>query len=466
MLVHGKSADLPFQHTAYALRRLLSATYYRVAWLPAGELPMRCTLFVMLSLAISTAWTPEPARGQSSPDKDSAKPDYKPLNPESPALAGPFGNLDVTSRRFGILKATDPKRQRITLVLDGETEIREWPVRPGAEVWCFGLWGRLDQFTVGDRVWVWFEKNAQKQPLAVSLLADELSEQDLYAPVKIKAISRSGPAPSTLTLETVRDGKPTTRTVKLTNVSVFRGDTKAPLDSLKVGEQVHVQTTGDDARLILDPVAFEKRRSAQKVALRKRWADEGLPGTLVFKHNERHEIELMLDHEAMHWGRSLRVGDKVTLQANKVLPAVVRQLRPWRERTQVLLRMEGQDEPSLAQGQRVSLRARRGSPDPAVPPAADDDRLPVGTDPSRGKQDRIEWLVSSVYCPCMMHDACAGHFFTLAACNAGPNHSCGMATSIRARIAEMIDKGQTDRQIVEELFKQHGPKLLRPHMSP
>jgi hypothetical protein len=36
----------------------------------------------------------------------------------------------------------------------------------------------------------------------------------------------------------------------------------------------------------------------------------------------------------------------------------------------------------------------------------------------------------------------------------------------RVEVAEMIDKGQTDRQIFEELLKGRGPQLLRPHMSP
>jgi hypothetical protein len=386
--------------------------------------------------------------------KDPPKQDFKPLTPKRPD-AGPHGNLDVKSRRFGILKATDPRHQRITLLLDGETEPKAWPLGPGAEVWHAGWWGRLDQFTVGDRVWVWFETDRARQPQAVSLLADELSEQDLYGPVKVKALNASG----TVTLETVRGGKPTARTVKLANAEVFRGDVKAGHDSLKVGEPVHVQTTGADARLILDPAAFEKRRAAQKAALRKRWADQGLPGTLIFSYPQRREVEVMLDHEAMRWARSLQSGDKVTLRAPRPIPAVVRQLRPWRERTQVLLAVDGPNASALTVDERVSLRL-------TAPPAADDDPLPAGLGQAHSKPERVEWLVSSVYCPCTMHDGCAGHFFTLAACNAGRRDPCGMAKRIRAEVTEMIDKGQTDRQIVEELRKRHGPKLLRPHMSP
>jgi hypothetical protein len=136
------------------------------------------------------------------------------------------------------------------------------------------------------------------------LLADELSEQDLYAPVEVKAVTSSGPDAGTLTLETIRNGKPTERTVKVAGTEVFRGDAKARPESLKAGEQIHLQTTGESARLVVDPAAFEQRRAAQKAALHGRWAAEGLPGTLVFSHAQRREVEIMLDHEAMRWGRS------------------------------------------------------------------------------------------------------------------------------------------------------------------
>ena len=65
-----------------------------------------------------------------------------------------------------------------------------------------------------------------------------------------------------------------------------------------------------------------------------------------------------------------------------------------------------------------------------------------------------------------MHDGCAGHFFTLAACDSGEKTPCGQAKRTRQEVAEMIDKGHTDRQIIDELLKNRGPNLLRPHMMP
>jgi cytochrome c-type biogenesis protein CcmH/NrfF len=37
---------------------------------------------------------------------------------------------------------------------------------------------------------------------------------------------------------------------------------------------------------------------------------------------------------------------------------------------------------------------------------------------------------------------------------------------MRRTVAERIDKGLTDRQILEELVKEYGPELLRPHLLP
>ncbi len=388
------------------------------------------------------------------------EPDYKRLAGNELDSAKPHGNLDVTSRSFAMLKAADLQRHRVTLLLDGETESKEWPLRPGAELWCSGSWGRLDQFAVGDRVLVWFEKDVAQQPARVSLLADELSEQAFYTPLEVKAVNLAGSDPGTMTLESPREKKPVVRTVKLATAEVYRGSARAPHDSLTIGETIFVQTTGDHARLILDAEAFEKQKVAQVAVLRQRWTDEGLPGTLIFSHPQSHEIELMLDHEAMAWGRSLREGDKVTLQTSTPILAAVKQLRPWRERTQLLLGLESfsSDPSALVVGQRVALRLT------SPPLGCDENRLPTGWDKSQSKTQRVEWIMASIYCTCEMHDGCAGHVFTLAACDAGPGHTCGLAKDTRKSVAELIDQGQTDRQIFENLLKERGPNLARPHL--
>jgi hypothetical protein len=138
----------------------------------------------------------------------------------------------------------------------------------------------------------------------------------------------------------------------------------------------------------------------------------------------------------------------------------VRQLRPWRERTQVRLEVDGSDTAALTVGKRVLMRMA------APTTTTDDENMPAGLDKSQSKPERVEWLMSSIYCTCGMHDDCAGHVFTLAACNSGPVHPCGLAKRTREELVKLIDKGQTDRQIFDALLEERGPNLLRPHMSP
>jgi len=288
--------------------------------------------------------------------------------------------------------------------------------------------------------------------VAVAMLADELSEQDIHGPGVTLTAREAG----SMTLKPVAGKK--TRTLKTAKAEVYRGTTKTKLDNLKVGEKVYVQSNDDGARLILDPAAFEARRTAQKALLRKRWTEEGLPGSVAFLHIFSGEMDLMLDHEAMRWGRSLKLGDQVTLGAKPPISAVVKQMRPWRERTELRLVVNGVDQADLVVGQRIALRMAPLSPE------VESARQPPDLGRPRTKSERIEWFLASVYCSCgVAGDVCTGHFYTLASCN--PN-GCGMPNMMRKIIAEKIDKGLTDKQILEELLKEQGPDLLRPHLMP
>jgi hypothetical protein len=101
----------------------------------------------------------------------------------------------------------------------------------------------------------------------------------------------------------------------------------------------------------------------------------------------------------------------------------------------------------------------------AEPPAAVDAAdLPPDLDRPRSRQERIDWFLATIYCTCKVKgDTCTGHFYTLASCN--PN-ACGMPNIMRKRVAEKIDRGLTDKQVLEELLKEQGPDLLRPHLLP
>ena len=366
--------------------------------------------------------------------------EFKRVNDKIKEVAGTAEFLRSVPKHFATLKAVDGPGRRVTLLIEGEKLPKVWPVAADAEIKVAGWWGRLDQFTLGDRVWVWFQTDRKKQAIAVAMLSDELSEQDIHGR-GLTLVRRDADS------ITVKWGEKNERTLKTKDAA-----------ALTIGKPIYVQSAGDKARQVLNPAGFEARRDAQKAALCKRWIEEGLPGTVTFLHRFSGEMELMLDHEAMRWGRSLKLGDKVTLVAEPPMPGIVKEVRPWRERTQLRLVVNSFDQTELALGQRIGLKM--------VPPSLEVDtaKLPPDLDRPRSKDERVEWFLASIYCSCGVDgDVCTGHFYTLASCN--PN-GCGMPRHMRKVIAEQIDKGMTDKQIFELLLKEHGPDLLRQHLAP
>ena len=120
--------------------------------------------------------------------------------------------------------------------------------------------------------------------------------------------------------------------------------------------------------------------------------------------------------------------------------------------------VHSKDLADLTLGQRMMLRM-----EPLLP-ELESNVLPVDLDRSRSNSERIDWFLASIYCTCGVNgDHCTGHFYSLASCN--PN-GCGMPNVMRQAIAEKIDKGLSDKQIFEELLKEQGPNLLRPHLLP
>src|SRR5581483_7463768 len=261
-----------------------------------------------------------------------------------------------------------------------------------------GWWGRPEQFQPGDRVWAWLKLDRKKNPVSVVMLADELSEFDMHGSLRPKA--------------------------------------------------------GEKPKYTAEQV--EARRTEQKAWLRKRWAEEGLPGTLTFHHVFSGELELTLDHEAMRWGRALAAGDVVHLRADPQIKAVVKAVTPWRERTVLRLVVGELESSELKIGQRLAVTV--------TPPAeaVDAGVYPPDIGRPRSRAERVEWFLASTYCTCgVAKDVCTGHFYTLASCN--PN-GCGMPNHRRARLNTMIDQGWTDRRIFDELLKDAGSLLVRPHL--
>ena len=294
-----------------------------------------------------------------------------PPSPPTPAkandkvkeVAGTAEFLRLLPKPFATVTGVDPTARTITLRLDGETDAKVWPVELDAEVKVGGWWGRLEQFTPGDRVWVWLKLDRKKNPVSVVMLADEATEFDMHGSLK-------------------RDA-------------------------------------ADEPRFT--PEAIDAKRAAQQAWLRERWVADGLPGTLTFHHVFSGELELTLDHEAMRWGRSLATGDTVRLAADPPITAVVKAVAPWRERTRVRLVVGELESSELKIGQRLAVVMTP----PAA--AVETSLYPPDIDRPRSKADRVEWFLASTYCTCGVgKNTCTGHFYTVASCNPNgcgmPNH--------------------------------------------
>jgi len=195
-------------------------------------------------------------------------------------IAGTSEFLRSVPKYFGALKAVDPGRHRVTLLLEGQKDAHTWQLSADAEIKVAGWWGRLEDFTPGDRIWAWFKINRAGQPVAVFMRADELSEQDIHGSgVTITALANDK--------ITIKTGKGKTRVLKTDQAKAYQGQSrvakeeKAPrkvdLKSFKPGDKVYAQSAGDRLRLLFDPSAFKLHQAAHKAALRKVWLKRACP---------------------------------------------------------------------------------------------------------------------------------------------------------------------------------------------
>ncbi|HVJ79796.1 MAG TPA: DUF3179 domain-containing (seleno)protein [Planctomycetia bacterium] len=202
---------------------------------------------------------------------------------------------------------------------------------------------------------------------------------------------------------------------------------------------------------------FEAARDRQRKKMTDRFAREGLPATVSLLHPLSEEMEILVDHEAQRWARSLEPGDKIRLSASPPIAAMVRDVAPWRERTQLRLVVAGTDQTDLKLGGRITLLM----PPPKTDVYAADH--PPDLDRPRSKDARVEWFLASIYCTCAIGgDLCTGQFYTLSSCN--PN-GCGMPNHLRGWLAKEIDAGKSDRAIFEKLLAEQGPLLVKPHLK-
>src|SRR5437899_5722461 len=144
-------------------------------------------------------------------------------------VAGSAEFLRSVPKRFATLKAIAPAEHRVTLLIEGEDLPKIWPLVPDAELKVAGWWGRLDQFRAGDRVWVWFKTDRHQQAVAISMIADELSEQDIHGP----GVTVEARTAESISLKPSVGKSRKLRTAKTIGTA---------LNSIQVGDKVYVQS--------------------------------------------------------------------------------------------------------------------------------------------------------------------------------------------------------------------------------
>jgi hypothetical protein len=391
---------------------------------------------------VSPAFAQEPAKktGEKPNPKDALK-----------EIAGSAEFLRAVPKRFALLKSVDIAKHSVTMLIDGEKSSTTWKLIPDAEIKVRGWWGRLAHLEPERRVWAWFKVDRAKKPVAIFMLSDELSEQDIHGGAQVKTVGKEfvliGPKKDERTL------------AELANLPLDRGGEKCcdALD-LRAKEVVFIESNQGKIVKLYDAAGFEALRKSQKARLRDGWLKEGLPGAIGFLHVYSGEVDVLLDHEGMRWGRSLNQGDKVELAASPPIKAVVKHITAQREKTQVRLVVKSIDLADLSMGERVFLKM------PAPSAEVENSLVPADIDRPKLKEERIDWFLANIYCTCGIGgDGCTGHFYSLASCN--PN-SCAAPNTTRQYIGKKIDEGWTNREIFDALLKQRGPTMLRPHLLP
>ncbi len=401
-------------------------------------------LLALLAIALLTPATPAAAPPSRRADRAKADRTIR-------EVAGSAEYLRSVPKKFAALRAVDAARRRVTLLFDGDKAERDWPLTDDAEVKVDGWWGRLDQLTLGQRVWVWLRTDRKGRSVAVAMLADDTSQQDIHGTGLVVLKNASG-------VLVAKPDRGPERVLKTAAAQAWQGNRKVTPADFALKSKVFVRARGGEALLLCDAAAFEARRQAQRQALRKRWLAEGLPGSVAFVHVFSGEMDLLVDHEAMRWARSLKRGDKVSLAEEQPIAAVVKSVKPWRERTLLRLVARSRDLADLKAGQRLALKM------PAPSAEVENSPFPPDMDRPRDRSERIDWFLASIYCTCGVRgDVCTGHFYTLASCN--PN-GCGKPNEMRKHLGGLIDQGLSDRQILEKLLAEEGPGLLQPHLLP
>ena len=180
-------------------------------------------------------------------------------------------------------------------------------------------------------------------------------------------------------------------------------------------------------------------------------------GTVVEVDGANNRMGVMVRRSDASYARWLKVNDTVGLknQGGEKTSCTVAEVRPDYSRIRIRLGFANVTVPRVQCGEEVAIFLKL--------PEQTSFEMPPDLGRFAERQERIDYLLSTIYCPCgMMGDSCAGHWNTLAACKL---HGCGMPNLITKLIGERIDAGKSDEAILVELVQRNGKNVLNLHQN-
>ena len=376
---------------------------------------------------------------------------------DSPMIAklieGERLDWDKLVKTAGYIVKKDSANRTVTVFADKDKKEHTLLLTPQTEFYVEGAWGAAGDFKRGQSVYLIATTDEHGELMKVHALADDFSIQSMSRPYEVKEYDKNH---GRLVLEDTKGSKGPVRVAVNRRTHFFTHG-----EDIKTGARVFCNMTragGEWTAIeVADEASFEARRNERLKQQRERLGKQGLSGTVIALDGSAHKISVMVRRADSWYARSLKIGDLATVKGKAFEGAGwrVAGIHPDYSRIRVELEFRGSAAREVARGDGVAIFA-------ALPDRVEG-QGPPDLDRFRGRQERIDYFLSTVYCSCgMMGDSCAGHWNTLAACKL---HGCGMPNLVSRQIGEWIDGGRSDAEILAGLIKANGTNMLRPHVN-
>jgi Protein of unknown function (DUF3179) len=361
---------------------------------------------------------------------------------------------DKLVKTSGYVVTIDPSSGWLTVFADHDKTEHRLSLTSQTEYHVDGAWGSSSDFQSGQCVYLIATTNERKELVGVHALVNDLSVQAMSRPYVVKSFD---PNEGHLVFsdESGRKGPAGLRVGRETVILTAGGA------DLKVGDVLYcnMRRTGSDRTVteLLDTPAFEARRDRRLRRQRESLAKSGLPGTVLDVDRENSRMEVIVRRSEAWYARSLRTNDGigVRVRAGEKMSCQVAEVHPDYSRTRLRLQLSDSDALKANPGDGVALVTKL--------PDTVDFESPPDLGRFTDRQKRIDYMLSTIYCPCgMMGDSCAGHWNTLAACKL---HGCGMPNLVSKLAGEWIDAGKSDADILAALVQRFGKGILTPRLN-